>query len=447
MEEPAIGTLTASEAAALAKEAFLYGLPPVCLAAQIGISGNTPDTSGLCTPFNQFAHRRGFPDADKREAAGINVDTLYSFARLDLAKEPVILSVPETGARYWIMQLINLWNDVPHAPGSRTLDGRGGRFAITGPGWKGRLPRGLTEMKAGTNLAILIGRTYVSGEDDFPEVHRIQDQYRLTPLSKWGKSLPAPGKARPDPNVDIMTPLTQQIMAMAPQAFFGRLNALLEDNPPYPADKPVLERLERIDVKPGATFDLEAFPDEIRKAIEAGVAAGRKAVTDGESELGETVNGWRVMPDLGRYGTRYAYRAVVAFFAMGANLAVDAVCPCGLEDDEGRRLDGANRYLLRFAKGTLPPVKAFWSVTLYDAESYLVPNPINRFALGDRSDLEYGDDGSLSIWIQGESPGPAKLKNWLPAPKSGPFKIVMRLYAPEPGAAQGIWAPPAVKRI
>jgi hypothetical protein len=447
MEESAIETLTAAEATALAKEAFLFGLPPVYLGMQIRINGNTPDTSGSCPPFNRFTHRREFPDAGRREAVGINADTLYSFAQLSLAKEPVVLSVPEMGARYWIMQLVNLWNDVPHAPGSRTLDGNGGHFAITGPGWKGRLPRGLTEMKAGTNLAILIGRTYVSGDGDFSEAHRLQDQYRLTPLSRWGRAFPAPGKPRPDPEVDVMTPVTQQIMAIGPQAFYSSLNALLEGNPPYPADKPVLERLERIDVKPGVTFDLEAFPEEIRLAIEAGLAAGKKAVLDGETGLGEVVNGWRMMLDLGRYGTRYAYRAVVTFFAMGANLAVDAIYPYGLEDDQGRRLEGAGRYLLRFAKGTFPPVKAFWSVTLYDAESHLVPNPINRYALGDRSDLEYGDDGSLSIWIQSESPGPAKLKNWLPAPKDGAFKIMMRLYAPKPEVAQGTWAPPAIQRI
>ncbi len=165
-----------------------------------------------------------------------------------------------------------------------------------------------------------------------------------------------------------------------------------------------------------------------------------------ESKMGEMVNGWQVARDLGRYGTKYTYRAAWTYFGVGGNLVEDALYPLTLVDADGNRLTGANKYELHFAKGENPPVDAFWSITMYDKDSYLVDNPINRYAVGDRSKMKVGEDGSLTIYIQNESPGKGKESNWLPSPKEN-FKLAMRLYVPKKQVIDGTWKPPAVQKV
>ena len=198
---------------------------------------------------------------------------------------------------------------------------------------------------------------------------------------------------------------------------------------------------------PGAKFSIEAFDAATRKAIDEGIAAAQQQVRDQESKMGEMVNGWQIARDLGRYGTKYPYRAAWTFFGVGGNLVEDALYPLTVVDSDGQKLSGTNKYELRFAKGQTPPVDAFWSLTLYDKDSYLVDNSLNRYALGDRSGCKLGDDGSLTIYLQAESPGKDKESNWLPTPKDGAFKLALRLYVPKAQVADGSWKPPAVKRV
>lgn len=438
---------TASEAKSLAEEAYVFGLPLICVALTRDVTTNVARPTGTHAPLNQFAHFRNFPAADNRDVVLFNLDTLYSMANLDLTREPMVLSVPEMGDRYWLMQVINAWNDVPHAPGTRTVGGKGGDFALTGPAWTGKLPEGLDELRVGTSMAVIGGRTYSTGPKDFAAVHRLQDQYRLTPLSHWGSDYTPPEKVAVRPGVDTRKPVNQQILDLPPEDFFNRLNALLQGNPPYPADAPLLERLARIEVRPGAEFRIDDFPEDIGRAIVEGMGAGRKAVAAGAAKIGKLVNGWQISLDMGRYGTRYDFRAASAFFGLGANLPEDAVYPISSTDGQGRPLQGANRYALRFPKGKLPPVHAFWSVTLYDIDGYFVPNPIDRRTLGDRSGLKQEDDGSLTLHIQSESPGPGKEGNWLPSPADQDFKLVMRLYSPGKEILSGSWQPPEIRRI
>ena len=304
------------------------------------------------------------------------------------------------GNRFWIMQLIDAWNNVPHAPGSRTHGGKGGNFAIVGPGWKGTLPAGLTELRIPTNLVMIGGRTYTANKDDYPAVHALQNQYKLVPLSEWGKAYSPPTNVPLKPGVDSKTPVPTQVLAMSPEAFFGRLNALLVANPPEPADPATMARIARLGIAPGASFSMAAFSPDVRKAIEEGVAAGQKQMR--ETQRGKNVNGWDIALDMGRYGTNYPYRASWTFYGVGGNLPEDAIYPFAAKDGDGNLLNGASKYVLHFTKAEIPPVNAFWSLTMYDAESYLVPNPINRYALGDRSGMKFGDDGSLTIYIQNE---------------------------------------------
>jgi len=436
--------LSAQEAREIARDAWVFGLPLVYIGSQIDLTTHVAQPDATRAPINQFVHYRQFPDAANKTIVGFNVDTLYSLASLDLSQEPLVLSVPPMGERFWVMQIVDAWNNVPHAPGSRTLGGKGGDFALVGPDWKGTLPAGLAELRVPTNLAMIGGRTYTAGPHDYAAVHALQDQYKLVPLSQWGKPYAAPASVPLKPGVTD-TPVPRQVLAMTPQQFFSRLNELLVHNPPYPADAPMVARIATLGIGPGKHFDMTSFSPDVRKAIEEGVADGVKLMK--ETPRGKDVNGWRIALDLGRYGTQYAYRAGWTFYGVGGNLAEDAVYPFGETQADGKPFDSAHKYELHFNKDEIPPVDAFWSVTMYDSDSYLVPNAINRFALGDRSGMKFGDDGSLTIYIQRESPGKDKESNWLPAPQEGEFKLALRLYAPKKAVADGTWMPPAVKRV
>jgi hypothetical protein len=208
----------------------------------------------------------------------------------------------------------------------------------------------------------------------------------------------------------------------------------------------MMERIARLGITPGAGFPWASFDPAVQEAITKGTEAGRQAVRAQDAHLGKHVNGWQMTLDMGRYGTRYAYRAAWTFFGLGGNLIEDACYPLATTDGNGEPLDSAHRYTLHFDQEQLPPVNAFWSLTMYDAESYLVPNPINRYALGDRSGLSYDDDGSLTLHIQRDRPDVSNDANWLPAPSEGKFKIALRLYSPKPEVAQGKWRPPPIER-
>lgn len=444
-------SLTPSEAKAIAEEGYIFGLPPVYIAREAEVLTNVSKPGGGRAPFNQFDQHREFPDAKNNKIVGMNVDTLYSLAHLDLAAEPIVLVVPPMeGERWWIMQVIDAWNDVPAAPGSRTHGGKGGHFALVGPNFKGKLPAGLEEIRVDTSLCALGGRTYTAGKDDYAAVNKIQDQYKLIPLSQWkGKdtNFTPPANVPVKEGVDAKTPVPTQVFKMSAEEFFGRVNQHLVNNPARAADAPVMTKLAKLGIKPGATFKMDAFDAATREAIEEGVIAAQKAIREQESKMGEMVNGWQIARDLGRYKTNYPYRAAWTFFAVGGNLVEDAIYPLTLVDSDGKKFDGASKYVLHFAKDEIPPVDAFWSLTLYDKDSYLVDNPINRYALGDRSKCKLGKDGSLTLYIQSESPGADNDSNWLPSPKSGNFKLALRLYIPKKQVSGGAWRPPAVKRV
>ncbi len=443
--------ISPSDAKTIAQEGFIFGLPLVYIATQADVMTNVAKPEGGRAPFNQFDHHREFPDAANNKIVGMNVDTLYSLANLDLRAEPIVLSVPPIeGNRWWIMQVIDAWNDVPAAPGSRTQGNKGGNFALVGPSFKGTLPGDVKEIPVDTDIVAIGGRTYTADKADYGAVNKVQDQYKLIPLSQWkeaGTKYSPPASVPVKSGVDAKTPVPTQVFKMSAERFFGRLAELLLTNPAREADAPVMARLAKLGVQPGAKFTIEAFSADTRKAIDEGIAAAQQQIREYESKMGEMVNGWQIARDLGRYGTNYPYRAAWTFFGVGGNLVEDAVYPLTVVDSDGQKLSGANRYELRFTKEQVPPVDAFWSLTLYDKDSYLVDNPLNRYALGDRSKCKVGDDGSLTIYLQSESPGKDKESNWLPTPKEGTFKLALRLYVPKKQVADGTWKPPAVKRV
>jgi len=430
----------------LAKDAWLFGLPLVMFEKQIDYSTYVMSPGQAKAPINQIAHFRRFVDASERSIVGFNVDNLYSLAWIDLSKEPLVLSVPAMGDRYWIMQIVDAWNGVPAAPGSRTHSGAEPHlFLIAGPDWQGEVPEGMDLIRSPTNLGGVGGRTYCAGPDDYAAVNALQDQYTLTPLSDWNTGWQPP-EVPLKAGADGETLVNAQVMALDAEQFFSNLNRLMATNPPYTDDAPTLDKLRPLGISPGEPFSMADRSPEVRAAIEEGVMAGKAALAEEAKKLGEMVNNWGLTYDMGRYGTRYAYRAAWTFVGIGGNLIEDAFYPLTLLDSAGNPLTGEHAYTLTFAAGQWPPADAFWSLTMYDIEGYLVDNPLDRYAIGDRSGMQANADGSLTIYIQGESPGEDREANWLPAPKTGPFKVAMRLYQPRESVLNGSWAPPALER-
>jgi hypothetical protein len=437
--------LTPEEARDIAQEAYEFGLPAVYNSLQAAVLSNAPKPESMRAPFGQFFHYRQFPDASMKELAGFNVDTLYSTGLLDLYREPYVLSIPPMGDRYWIVQLIDAWNEVPAAPSARTIGGKGGNFVIAGPKWDDTLPDGLTVVRSATSLLMVAPRIYTSGKEDDANVHQLQDQFKLTPLSKWGSDYSPPAAVPVRLGVDGKTPVAKQVFAMPPEVYFSRLSILLLHNPPHEADRSVMARMEKLGITPGAPFRMDRFGPGVRKAIKEGVVAGQKEIEEEKGKLGEMRNGWQVTEDVGKYGTRYAYRAAWTFYAVGSNLAGDAFYATDSVDGDGKKLNGAHKYTLSFPDGKLPRNNAFWSVTLYAPGSCSETNSISRHALCTRDKLRRGSDGSLTLYIQHDSPGEGKENNWLPAPE-GAFLLGLRLYWPQQ-VADSSWNPPPVVRV
>jgi hypothetical protein len=430
----------------IAKEDYIFGYPLVLMDVTRQVSTACPSPTAMCAPMNQFANAPAFPDPTFTEVVSPNADTLYSTAWLDLSKEPLILSVPDTKGRYYLMPMLDAWTNVFASPGSRTTGTGKGDFAIVGPGFKGKLPAGLKKIESPTNLVWIIGRTQTNGKADYEAVHAIQKEYKLTPLSAWGKPYTPPAKVPVDSRVSKEPPV-EQVEQMAAQTFFARLNALMKANPPAAADAEAMKKFAAIAVAPGKKFSMQGLDPATKTALEKGVQEARQEiVAEARKPRGKLVNGWILPYNLGSYGTKYLDRAAIAWVGLGANLPADAIYPMTRVDGEGKPLNGQNKYVVHFAKDQIPPVKAFWSVTMYNDKQFFVANPLNRYAIGDRDQLKFNPDGSLDLYIQHESPGTDKESNWLPAPQDS-FNLIMRLYWPKKPVLDGTGAPPPVKRV
>ena len=397
-------------------------------------------------PANMFVNIPAYPPADFKVVVRPNFDTLYSSAWLDLTREPMVISAPETNGRYHLLPMLDMWSDVFASPGWRTTGTAPANYLVTSPNWTGQVPAGMSRINAPTPYVWIIGRTKTDGPPDYEAVHKIQAGYKVTPLSEWGKT-PTPPPFRPDPSVDMKTPPKTQVDTMPAAKYFAYAAELLKLHPPHLTDEPLIAQMRRLGLEVGKSFDLSKAPPVVRQGLEGAPQAAQELMAWKVPTLARVVNGWSMNTDtMGVYGNYYLKRAIVAQLGLGANLPEDAIYPLNLGDDTGRPLDGANRYVLRFPKGSAPPVDGFWSVTMYDNEGFQVANPLNRFAVSSWMPLKPGADGSIELYFQNENPGPTRESNWLPAPK-GPFNVVMRLYAPRAEALTGKWEPPPVRKV
>jgi hypothetical protein len=431
----------------IAVEAYVYFYPLITMdVSRLQFTNIEAGTMIGRGPMNTFSHVRAYPPADLRGVVRPNFDTLYSSAFLDLTKEPMILSVPDTHGRYYLMPIMDMWTDVFAVPGKRTSGTKAGNYAIVAPDWSGTLPAGVARIDAPTPYVWLIGRTQTNGPQDYAAVHEVQDGYKITPLSAWGEQ-PKPIAVKIDPTVDMKTPPLQQVNKMPADKYFSYAAELMKLHPPHPTDWSTIARLKLIGIEPGKSFDFGKADPAIKAALERGAADGLKTMYAKIPTIARVVNGWQISTDtMGVYGNYYLKRAIIAMIGLGANQAEDAVYPINIADSDGRPMDGANNYVLHFNKDQLPPVDAFWSITMYDKEGFQAANSLDRFAIGDRDPLKYNPDGSLDIYMQNATPNADRESNWLPAPK-GPLGVTMRLYAPKAQVLDGRWAPPAVKRV
>jgi hypothetical protein len=358
----------------------------------------------------------------------------------------MVVSSPDTNGRYFLLPMLDMWTDVFAAPGWRTTGTQATNYLVTPPGWVGTVPPGMSRIEAPTPYVTVVGRTKTDGPADYDAVHKIQAGYTVTPLSQWGKAA-QPVTVKVDPTIDMKTPPKVQVDTMPAGRYFAYAAELLKKNPPHITDQPMIAQLKKIGIEPGKSFDITKADPVVRKALEDAPAAAQQLMEWKVPTIARVVNYWSMNTDtMGVYGNYYLKRAIVAQVGLGANLPEDAIYPLNLGDETGTPLDGASKYTIHFDKGTMPPVNAFWSLTLYDPEGFQVANPLNRFAVSSWMPFKYNPDGSLDFYFQNESPGADKEANWLPAPK-GPFNLTMRLYGPKSDALTGKWNPPPITKI
>jgi hypothetical protein len=445
---PAWGRSSPGDSVSLAKQAYVYGFPLVLMyeTERSAVNHEKQVYNSIFAPVNLFGHFRTFPDATFKGVVKPNCDTYYSSAWLDLSQGPLVLTVPDTKGRYYLLPMMDAYTNVFASPGKRTTGTAAQLFLVTGPGFTGTVPDGMKQLTAPTNMVWILGRTQVnSAQDGKDVVYKIQDGYTLTPLSKWGTDY------KPANNIKIDTGLTKNPSAfvenMDINTFFNVLNEQMAKNPPPAADSVILRKIAAIGVGAGKQFSLSNFDSSTQNALKAVPATVQRQLRLFSVKGGSIENNWNISrKGVGNYGTNYNIRALIALIALGANLNADASYPNCQLDAAGNKLDGGKKYTLHFDKGQMPPANAFWSLTMYGADDFLVDNPINRYTIGDRSNLKYNDDGSLDVYIQNEQPASDKEANWLPAPK-GPFTVTMRIYWPKESYLDGSWKIPAITMV
>ena len=440
--------LTSDDVLAIVAEAYIFGYPLLMMDLTKKISTNAikPHPTRPSAPLNQLSHFRSFPDPTLRAVVKPNVDTYYSIAWLDLSKEPIILKMPATD-RYHLMQLLDAYTNVFASIGTRTTGTEASEFVFVGPKWKGTLPNDLKVFKSPTNMVWMLGRIQTNDKTDGETVVRsIQDSMAVYPLSKRNDDSFVPPDGTYNENWESATPIIMMEDLSIAEAM-NRISQLMVDNPPSERDSIIVKKMMSIGIEAGKIprleFDnfllnqrIKAIPNAVSDKFRA-----RKASPDENRRI----NNWMMVSSgIGSYGTDYKVRAFIACIALGANLPEDAVYPNTTIDVNSDPLEGSNSYVIHIDQDQLPPVKAFWSLTAYNKDEFLIENEINRYALGSQKDLCYNEDGSLDIFIQAHKPDSMFRQNWLPTVPQGPFSLTFRLYWPEESVLKGEWLPPSV---
>ncbi len=445
-----VPTLSPAEAQAIAEEGFVYGLPMVMDYAVMYDFVINRNSAAWKAPFNTLRNEpRVFTSADTTVVTP-NSDTPYSLLWLDLRAEPMVISVPQVDPkRYYSVHLVDNNTFNYGFIGTRTTGNGAGKFMVVGPKWQGPTPAGVAKVfRASTDFSLVIFRTQLFSPEDLPNVKAVQAGYKAQTLSEHlGK---APPPAAPKVEWPVIDP------ALLKARFFEYLDLVMDFAPPGPEEAAIRAKLARLGVGTSGRFEMAALPPELQAAIGRGMQAGSDRVDQKVANLGTEINGWRVAAAQGNrafFNGDWLLRAAGARAGIYGLDAEEATYPLTRVAGDGTPLDASKyRYTLTFPKGQLPPVNAFWSVTMYDGTSqFLVANPLNRYLINSTmlGSMKTNADGSLTLYLQKSSPGKDKESNWLPAP-DGPMFVAMRLYWPKtespsilpPG--QGTWSPPKI---
>jgi hypothetical protein len=444
-------TMPWREAFDIATDAYIFGYPLVTMDMTRRLMTNVREPDGMHAPIGQFALDRTFPLASDHDVAMPNADTLHAIIWLDVSREPWVLSLPATKDRYCLFPMLDGWTTVFESLGTRTTGSGPQKFAITGPGWKGKLPRGLKEYKSPTGVVWVLGRFCSTGtREDYAAVHALQDQCSAIPLSSYGNPY-TPPLGHVDPSIHTSKTVREQVNNADAVSYFNRLAALMKDNPPTSGDARIVKRMARLGIVPGRPFNIsnldpavaQVLPDVPKAALAKIMARLKARVPAGDVA---STNGWTTPLKTGVYGTDYTQRAMIAEVGLGANLPQDSVYAISTADGTGQRYNGNNSYWMHFAPGQAPTANGFWSLTLYDSDYFFVNNALGRHSLSARNQLKFNPDGSLDLCIQKHSPGADRDANWLPAPE-GRFVLMLRFYWPKQPLINGSWKIPPVKQM
>ena len=440
-------------------DAYIYAYPLILMKITEDVMTNVPQPTYIgYAPINQFSHSHTMPDYNFTNVVSPNVDTFYSTAWLDLEEEPMVISVPDATLykpegeewRYYLLQLMDAWSNVFASPGVRTTSASANNFLITGPNWSGVVPGDMIHYASPTNMVWIPGRTMVKDQIDAETVIAFQNAISIMPLSAWpGAYIPPIGEI--NDSIDTHTAPKNQVANLSVQKYFQMLCDLFQDNPAAPYDSVMVQNLAKVGIAPGGIFDLSNFTESEQSAIENGYANGKtELINSGQTIQKINSNGWGyILEDIGTYGDNYETRAFIALIGLGANLPDDAVYPTTAIDNTNQPLNNNHEYTLTFPAGQTPPEQGFWSITLYNDQQFLVQNSINRYAIGSYNNLQYSNDGSLTLYIQKNNPGGEKESNWLPTSEieNSPFNLMMRIYWPGESVLNNQWEIPAVVRV
>jgi hypothetical protein len=433
------------QAFALGVQAYIWAYPLVVSAATAeAVTHTDKPLPNAHAPFNSLGHVAKLFTAADKDVVSSNVDTVYSSAFLDLKQGAALISVPASGERYYSLMLEDAYTNVFGYIGSRATGNKAGDYMIVGPGWDGKTPPGANVIESPTSLVWVIGRTMVDGQEDLPNVAAFQQQLNLVMVPPAVDSTPIKQRWNLTTKPGLVP--VKQVEALDWESYYYWTGQLMKDNPPPVADSALYSQFEAIGISSENGFQSGALSEATKNGLAEGFAAGNRIVKRDTLKSGGTeINGWAYNLGAGQWGQNYNLRAAIAMRSLGQNIAAEALYMNTREDARQQTLNGSKDYTLTFSKDQLPPVNAFWSITMYNAENFFVDNHIDRYAISNRNEgLKTNPDGSLTIYIQQADPGTDKTSNWLPAPADN-FRLSMRLYVPKQIILEGKWQPPALE--
>ena len=418
------------------EDAYVYAFPLVIMDATKISATNTEEAFTKKAPVNQFIHSAALADAQFRTVVTPNVDTIYSQVWYDLSEEPMVYELPETD-RFCKVQVLDGWTNT-----AAVLD-KAGAYAITLSTWEGELPEGVTRIDVPTSMAWSITRIVLSGEEDLPNVHAIQEKMKLMPLSDYisGDTYEPPRGSYSEENDYIPV---DKVLSMDPVTFFNKANELMVKNSPAAADKEMLEKIAAVNIGPGMEFDTSVLTGDVAENWKTMLTEVRlKLIKEGQ-KFSKKLGQWDYFGEpIGDFNTEYVYRALVALAGLGANTVEVALYPKIEQDADGNTLTGEKSYILHLESYPQVLEGGFWSVTAYGDDDFLIDNPIDRYCINDRSGLQANDDGSVDIILSEDAP--ENTTNWLPVGDGG-FHLYMRIYTPDMDALD-TWTAPTITEI